>query len=127
MRNWHRYIGLPHIFGEDPENGRGADCLVLVFNLLDDLGVPHPPFDPAWLDLARAGRWPELQALWDAQTEPAAYPPKDGAVTLIQNEVSGLGVAIVIDAGLLFVSHKRGVAWASISHFKSLQYRRFKA
>lgn len=125
MHSWHRFIGLPHVFGEDPRNGRGCDCLLMVFGVLDELDIPHPPFDHTWLDLAQAGQWADLEGLWDAQTEPVDQPI-DGAVALLQNGSNGLGVAVAIDGGLLFVSHRRGVAWASLDHFKTLQFYRFK-
>lgn len=124
MRNWRRYIGLPHVFGADPENGQGADCLRMVFNLLEDLNLPHPPFDQRWLDLAERGYWDELQSLWAAHTAPQDAP-SEGAVTLLRNGKAGLGVAIVIDNGLLFVHHRRGVIWAPLSALKTLTYYRF--
>lgn len=124
MRNWRRYIGLPHVFGADPDAGEGADCLRMVFNLLEDLGRPHPPFDTKWLTLAERGYWHELQSIWTTLTAPSDTP-EDGTVTLFRNGKHGLGVGIVIDNGLLMVHHKRGVIWAPLNAFKSLEYRHF--
>ena len=121
---WRNYLGLPHAFGADPENGKGADCVVMVFRILDDLGVHHPPFQQHWLDLASANRWHELLTLWDEITAPLPAP-ENGAVTLIQNGKAGLGIAIVVDEGLLMVHHRRGVVWVPLHLMKPLTYCRF--
>ena len=122
MNGWKSYIGLPHVFGADPENGEGADCLVMVFRVLDELGIAHPAFDPAWVDLARASDWRTLRRLWRAGTEPCA--PEDGAMTLFTNPGTGLGIAVVVDAGLLMVTHHRGVSWVPLHQLKPMKYRR---
>jgi hypothetical protein len=124
MRNWRSYIGLPHVFGADPADNEGADCLVLVMGLLDDLGLPHPPFNQQWLELAKQEAWAQLEAIWKELTEPLAAP-EDGAVTLIKNGPAGLGVALVIDNGLLMVHHRRGVVWVPLHLLKPFSYRRF--
>lgn len=124
MRDWRRYIGLPHVFGADPENGEGADCLVMVFGVLDAMGVSHPRLNQQWLELAAAGDWPQLQRLWAAGTRPLPAP-EDGAVTLIQNGAGGLGVAVVVDGGLLMVHHRRGVIWTPLEALKPLSYCAF--
>ena len=125
MRNWRSYIGLPHVFGADPENGEGADCLLLAFGILSDLGVHHPPFESQWLDLAKLGQWEQLNKLWDQGTVPLSGPT-EGAVTLLRNGPAGLGVAVVIDNGLLMVHHRRGVTWVPLHLMKPLPYYRFR-
>jgi hypothetical protein len=124
MRDWHSYIGLPHAFGADPAGGEGADCLVLVMGLLDDMGLPHPPFDRRWLALAQQRSWGELENIWRDLTEPLPAP-EAGAVTLLKNGPAGMGVAVVIDNGLLMVHHRRGVVWVPLHLMKPLSYRRF--
>lgn len=124
MRDWRRYIGLPHQFGADPDTGIGADCLVMVFGLLDDLHLRHPQFEEQWLDLAAKGAWEELENLWAALTVPLAAP-SEGAVTLLHNGTLGLGVGIVLDRGLLTVHHRRGVVWAPLCVLKPRTYYEF--
>lgn len=125
MRNWRSYIGLPHVFGADPADGEGADCLVLVMGVLDDLGIAHPPFDEQWLQLAKRGAWEQLESLWKQGTT-ALAGPEEGAVTLLRNGPAGLGVAVVIDGGLLMVHHRRGVVWIPLHLLlKPFSYRRF--
>lgn len=124
MRDWRSYIGLPHLFGADPADGQGADCLVMVMGILDDLGHPHPPLDPRWLALAQSRAWPELETIWQRITRPLEAP-EDGAVTLIRNGALGLGVAIAIENGLLMVHHRRGVVWVPLHLLKPFPFRRF--
>ncbi len=124
MTNWRNYLGLPHVFGADPADGQGADCLIMTFNILDALGLPHPAFEQRWLELAKACRWGELLSLWDEATVPLDAP-ENGAVTLIQNGKAGLGVAIVVDDGVLMVHHRRGVVWIPLQIMKPLTYCRF--
>ena len=124
MPTWMRWIGLPHAFGADPKEGIACDCLLMVWAVLDEAGIHHPPFDPNWLELAKAERWNELQNLWDKITRLIAEP-EPYAVTLLRNGPAGLGVAVVVDDGLLMVNHKRGVYWAPLDAFKKLPYYTF--
>jgi cell wall-associated NlpC family hydrolase len=125
MRDWRSYIGLPYVFGADPAEGSGADCLVLVMGILDDLGLPHPPFD-SWLPLAQKGAWPQLELIWRKNTEPLEQA-QPGAVTLLKNGRAGLGLAVVIDGGLLMVHHRRGVVWVPLHLLKPFPFCRFVA
>ena len=58
--DWKNWIGLPHEFGADPELGKAADCLVMVWHILDEAGIEHPEFDYHWLELAKQERWRQL-------------------------------------------------------------------
>ncbi len=122
--NWRTWIGLPHAFGADPEDGEAADCLVMVWKLLDAAGIKHPKLDPKWLKLAQDGRWGELETLWQKKTRELPGP-QEHAVTLFKNGPAGLGVGIVLENGLLMVHHRRGVCWAPISALRKLQYCEF--
>jgi len=124
MPTWMRWLGLPHGFGAHPKDGIACDCLLMVWAVLDEAGVAHPPFEQQWLTLAEAGRWRELEALWDAKTcmlpGPAAH-----SVTLFHNGPHGLGVGVVVDDGLLMVHHRRGVCWVPLAVMKRLPYYKF--
>lgn len=122
--NWTAWIGLPHRFGADPDDGEAADCLVMVWKLLDAAGIPHPELDPHWQELAEAGRWGELQRLWEDSTEPCE--PTEHAVTLFKNGPAGLGVGIVINNGLLMVHHRKGVVWVPLSYLRLQSYCTFR-
>lgn len=98
----------------------------MVMGILDDLGLAHPAMDPHWLELAKQGAWGQLETIWQRITAPL-QGPEDGAVTLIQNGPAGLGVAVVIDNGLLMVHHRRGVVWVPLHLLKSFAFRRFLA
>ena len=123
--DWKRWIGLPHEFGADPEDGVACDCLLMVWRVLDDAGVSHPDFNANWLEMARQKRWSELEALWrDGTIELEAAEPH--AVTLIRNGPNGLGVGIVVDDGLLIVHHKRGVRWVPLDYMPRLRFYKFR-
>lgn len=124
MPTWMRWIGLPHGFGANPEDGAAADCVLMVWAVLDEAGVPHPPFETRWLDLAKSGNWPALEKLWDARTR-LLPGPVPYAVTLFHNGSAGLGVGVVVDDGLLMVHHKRGVCWVPLAVMKRLPYYEF--
>lgn len=125
MPIWTRWIGLPHVFGANPEDGQGCDCLVMVWAVLDAAGVHHPPFDVRWLALAEAGEWLQLQQLWDAATRPLPGPEQH-AICLFHNGPAGLGVGVVVDDGLLLVHHRRGVAWVPLTALRRLTFCSFR-
>lgn len=124
MAGWKSYLGLPHAFGADPEDGKGADCLIMVFHVLDQLKLPHPEFDTNWIELAAAGNWKALLTAWNELTIPIDSP-EDGDVTLFSNDV-GLGLGVAIDGGLLLVHHTRGVCWVPLEYIRPLVFRRFR-
>lgn len=123
--DWHAWIGLPHEFGADPRRGKAADCLVMVWAILDDAGIPHPDFQYEWLELARAAEWDVLELIWSQITEPLDGP-EPYAVCLFENGAAGLGVGIVVDNGVLIVHHKRGVRWVPLKAMQNLEYCRFR-
>ena len=125
MACWHRWIGLPHVFGANPEDGQGCDCLVMAWAVLDAAGVRHPPFDLRWLALAEAGEWLQLQQLWDAATRPLPGPEQH-AICLFANGPAGLGVGVVVDDGLLLVHHRRGVVWVPLTALRRLTFCSFR-
>ena len=123
--DWRHWIGLPHEFGADPEDGVACDCLLMVWRILDDAGIEHPEFNAHWLEMAKQKRWIELETLWrDGTMELEA--PEPYAVTLIHNGPNGLGVGIVVDDGLLIVHHKRGVRWVPLNYMPSLRFFKFR-
>ena len=124
MVDWKRWIGLPHRFGVHPESGEGCDCVLMVWAILDSVGIHHPPFESKWLEMATAGRWEELKQLWREGTVPLAEP-REHAVCLFNNGPNGLGVGIVVENGTLIVHHKRGVCWVPFRVLRGSQFCRF--
>ena len=123
--DWKRWIGLPHKFGADPEDGVACDCLLMAWRVLDHAGVKHPDFNAYWLEMAKQKRWLELETLWrDGTIELEAAEPH--AVTLMRNGPNGLGVGIVVDDGLLIVHHKRGVRWVPLDYMPHLRFYKFR-
>ena len=123
--DWKRWIGLPHEFGADPCDGQAADCVLMVWRILDDAGIEHPEFNAYWLEMARQKRWGELELMWTEATTQLEQP-EEHAVTLFRNGPAGLGVGIVVDGGLLLVHHRRGVRWVPLSFMPSLRFYRFR-
>ena len=124
MVDWKRWIGLPHEFGVHPESGIGCDCVLMVWAILDSVGVHHPPFDERWLQMGAAGRWDELRQMWNAGTH-KLDKPKEHAVCLFENGSAGLGVGIVVDNGALIVHHTRGVCWVPFRVLRGAQFCTF--
>ena len=120
---WHRYLGLPHVFGADPEDGVGCDCLIMTWNILAEAGVPHPQYQDRWLNLARQGEWVALKELWLSET--VVCPQQEYALTLFE-ESDHLGLGIIVDDGLLFPHHKRGVHWLPNRKVAHREFRTFR-
>lgn len=122
MKNWHQYLGLPHQFGADPDDGVACDCVIMVWNVLRDAGVAHPPYDRKWLEMASRGEWAALKQQWSERTKPCQQD--EYALTLFE-EPGSLGLGIIVDEGLLFPHHKRGVHWLPNRKVARLKYRTF--
>lgn len=107
---WANFVGLPHEIGADPRHGRGADCLLTVFAVRDDLGLYTPPAELRWFSLARKSRWEELLQEFLASTYPTHRAP--GRLRLFTQETGrefGLGVSV--EGGMLLTRVRRGVTW----------------
>lgn len=124
MPPWMQWIGLPHRFGANPEDGEAADCIVMVFSVLRWAGVHHPPFEQRWLDLAAQGRYPELVEIWQSKTR-LLPNPKTYSITMLNHGDKGLGFGVVVDDGVLTVNHKRGVYWIPVEVTKNLSFYEF--
>jgi hypothetical protein len=111
MGTWRDYIGLPHEIGADPRDGIAADCLLLVFAVQDELGIPHPEPDERWFEAARND---QIQMLCDEFFDGTEVVDEvsDGCFTLLTVGLQKIGFAIRIEGGALTVNEKRGgVIW----------------
>lgn len=117
--HWSQFIGLPHRTGADPCIDDAADCLLVAFAVLDELGLPHPPLQGGWFTMALQGRWAELREVFTVQTVPSDYG--DGAVAMLD-----AGVAVAVGDGLLLATHSQGVRWIHLDRIKPLEWRRFR-
>lgn len=127
MSTWHRFIGLPYLYNADPTKGEGADCFNLVWHILATEGVPHPPFQPQWRELAeQGGRRGRATLLVEWRAGMKRLPESEQyALTLFRNRVR-LGVGIVVDEGLLIVDEIKGVRWIPLTLLKPLVYWTFR-
>jgi hypothetical protein len=121
---WHRWIGLPHKFRADPNNGQGADCLIMTWNVLDAAGVPHPALDAEWLSMAERGNYEALALLYRESTIDLDKP-EEYALTMFR-AADHIGIGVVVDGGLLHVNRRKGVRWIPVERCKKMEYRRFE-
>tara|TARA_B100001093_G_C26811451_1_gene1007751 strand:- start:733 stop:1104 length:372 start_codon:yes stop_codon:yes gene_type:complete len=121
---WHRWIGLPHQFRADPDDGQGADCLVMTWHVLDAAGVPHPALNTEWLDMAERGDYESLSKLYRKATIDLGKP-EEHAVTMFR-AAQHIGIGVVVDGGLLHVNWRKGVCWIPVERCRKMEYRRFK-
>lgn len=119
---FHSYLGLKHEFGADPRLGKAADCVLLSFALLEEAGIYHPQPKKEWFDLARAGMWDALAAVWKSNTvsinspepwsvalhwnRPRTNHPKLGISTVVQNDST---------IGLVMLNARKGVVWLPLN------------
>ena len=121
---WHRWIGLPHQFRADPNDGLGADCLIMTWHVLDAAGVPHPALNAEWLNMAERGDYEALAKLYRGSTI-ALDKPEAHAMTMFR-AADHIGIGVVVDGGLLHVNRRKGVRWIPVERCKKMEYRRFK-
>jgi hypothetical protein len=121
---WHRWIGLPHKFRADPDDGQGADCLIMTWSVLDVAGVPHPALNDEWLSMAERGDYEGLALLYRESTIDLGKP-EEYAVTMFR-AADHIGIGVVVDGGLLHVNRRKGVRWIPVERCKKMEYRRFK-
>lgn len=126
MDVWRGWLGLPHVVGADPRNGKGACCMVAAQIILSELGL-NPPDIKDWIRLAQEQKWIELQLLFDEHFI-SVFEPCVGTVALIRNGAAGLGVATYLDGvnGLLVVHHARGVATMPLRLARLLQFAKLR-
>jgi len=130
----HHYLGLKHEFGADPKDGKGADCLLLCFTLLDEAGVYRPKFNPVWLKMAEAGLWQSLETIWNNLTSPVKAV-EAGCVALHWNRPTRshprLGISTVVEdngnLGVVMIHARKGVVWLPLTTpgLPQFNFRRF--
>lgn len=110
MIDYYKWIGLPHEFGADPDDGQGADCLIMAHKILSSVGAPCPPLKSEWAELAKQQKWEKLREEWSKYMIPVEKPMQYD-LHMTTNEHTGFSIATVVDDGIVFVSHRKGVAW----------------
>lgn len=100
---------LPHVIGADPDDGIGADCLIMSHKVRVSAGLPTPPLNQGWFGKAQAGEWDELYAEWNSLLEEC--DPEPYCFVLHLQPGGLIGVGVIIDHGVLIVHHRRGVQW----------------
>lgn len=113
MINYEHWVEqkLPHVIGADPDDGIGADCLVVAYKIRAAAGLLTPPLDSQWFTMASNGEWEALEREWRRLMEPC--DPEPYAMCMNRNR-TGFGVSIIVDGGVLCVHHRRGVQWVPL-------------
>lgn len=124
--NWHRWLGKPHVTGADPVVDSGCDCLIMVTRIREHLGLPAPSAAhiATLIALAKAEAYRDIQQYIRPhliKTE----SPADGAFTVFETP-DQIGTAVLIDGGLLHVSHKRGVRWLPANLLRKFDWYNWK-
>lgn len=109
--NWHRWLGKPHVTGADPVTDEGCDCLIMVTRIREHLGLsaPSSAHIAHLVALAKAEAYRDITQ-YIRPNLVKLDAPHDGAFT-VHETPDHIGAAVLIDSGLLHVSHKRGVRW----------------
>jgi len=109
--NWHSWIGKRHETGADPVHDEGCDCLIMVTRIREYLGLAAPnAIDVATMILLSSTEGYEEIHDFIAPHLVPKQTPADGAFTVFETP-DQIGTAVMIENGLLHVSHKRGVRW----------------
>ena len=119
---WISWIGKPHVLGADPAQDQGCDCLVMVTRVREWLGLaaPREADIKELLLLASQHEYSKLKKTLEPHLRKLDHP-KEGAFTLFEPP-DQIGTAVVVDGGLLHVSHRHGVRWLPTSAVKKLQW-----
>jgi hypothetical protein len=103
-------IGRPYRLGADGTDADGAiDCIHLVYNVLDRLGIATPDFKASWYD----NNWRAISRdllCWGRRIKMAEY---DGDVLVLPQ--ANATFAVTWSNGCLYVNqHLMAVAWCPI-------------
>ena len=106
-------IGKRYEFGS---NGEAVDCIALVIQALDSMGIANPGLKQDWYEMSLSGICRELNRYTDRIKEPTY----DGDVVLITGDPVAFGV--VWQSGILYINRlAMAVDWKPI---KSVLIRR---
>lgn len=111
-------IGYRFRLGADGTDGE-IDCIHLVYTVLDRLGIPTPPFNPAWYTATKRQIARDLLA-WGDRVDLAEY---DGDVLLLKQDTQAF--AVTWQTGILYISKQtKKVAWCPVS--SAINYHCFR-
>lgn len=122
---WHRWIGLPHQVGADPEDGQGACCLLVAKRLLEAADEVPPPVSPAWYDWATEGDTARIREEFERLTL-RLTGPEPWALVPFWGPPFGLGVVLDDCQLLLIPHHRRGVQAIPLRAFPTATFHRVR-
>ncbi len=111
-------IGKRYEFGA---NGSTVDCIALVIQALDSMGIENPGLKKEWYGMSLAAICRELSIY----TDPIKEPTYDGDVVLITGDPVAFGV--VWQQGILYINRlAMAVDWKPISSVSTRRSYRMK-
>lgn len=124
--NWHQWIGKKHVTGADPVIDEGCDCLLMVVRIRQSLGLPVPSSSETstLISLSEASAYQEIHSLIKRHLVPL-QTPEEGAFMIFEAP-DQIGAAVIIEGGLLSVSHKKGVRWLPANMLQKFDWFHWK-
>ena len=111
-------IGKPYEYGS---NGSSVDCIALVIQALDLMGIDNPGIKPCWYEMSLRQILKEL----NSYTERISEPTYDGDIVIIAGTPPAFGVAW--QSGILFINRQSmRVDWKPTSFLSILRSYRTK-
>jgi len=109
MSDFAELIGYRFRLGADGTDGE-IDCIHLVYTVLKGLGIPTPPFNPAWYTATKRQIARDLLT-WGDRIDRAEY---DGDVLLMKQDTQAF--AVTWQTGILYINTDlKKVAWCPAS------------
>ncbi len=117
--DWHKWIGLPSLYGADPRDVEAACCIKIAKIICEETWGRAPEIDDNWYRMAAQRRWLDLYEEFNmivTEAEP------EGLWSLVPMLTpSSFGVAVVVQDDLLLVtSHRHGVQAVPLSSYQDL-------
>lgn len=116
-------IGRPYRYGADGTDPDGAlDCIHLVYEVLERLGIQTPPFDPTWYT-SSATTIARSLLQWGSRISCPAY---DGDIAVLLQPSTAFSVTW--QTGILYINrHLSQVAWCPIGTLQTYHCFRTKS
>lgn len=112
-----RFIGMRYRLGADGRDGE-IDCIHLTYQVLAELGVPTPQFEPDWYDSDARTILKAINS-WGERIERPGY---DGDVLLLSDSAVSWAFSVVWQNGILYINRDLNqVKWSPLHMLSSVR------